>query len=524
VTEGPADLAEWLVAEYGRPVDRWATAALLESRGVRDVDAVERYGCADVFALADLVHPLASSLPEPAGDEPGDPAARWHRRFGRFLTLYVRGTFVALPMAIQIVAMLVLGYALWSYLKFDETQASAVSVGTIASFVVTGGFVQAIGRLGLSYAASGNHLLAEQAVRRLVRWGCIAAAGVGAACWAVNLLTAWFPQWVMAVALVYYALLSVLWLLLAILYTVQHRLGVALSVIVGIVAIWVVRTTTSLDIYVAHWIGLAVSIVLCGAWGFGVLRRRAARTVGEARLAELPRLSILLYSVGPYFAYGVLYFTILFVDRIVAWTTGDFRLPLLVWFRTPYELGLDWALVSLVLAIAVLEYASHAFAHRLIPTQQRTSGLRREEHNEAYVRFYRRQQLLLGAVVVVSIVATYRLVLAAHRFDDVQQARDFFASPVTFQVFALGAVAYGLLAWALLNVSFFFTLSRPWLALRPLVAGLASGVLVGYVLSRVVQDWWAGLGLLVGMATFAVLTARHARRFMRDLDWYYVSA
>ena len=32
----PAALAEWLVAEYGRPVDRWATAALLESGGLRE--------------------------------------------------------------------------------------------------------------------------------------------------------------------------------------------------------------------------------------------------------------------------------------------------------------------------------------------------------------------------------------------------------------------------------------------------------------------------------------------------------
>jgi hypothetical protein len=520
----PAELAEWLVAEYGRPVDRWATTALLESRGLRDVDAVERYGCADMFALADVVHPLATALPVPEVDEGTDPAVRWHRRVGRFLTLYVRGTFVALPMAIQIVAMLVLGYALWSYLKFDETQASAVSVGTIASFIVTGGFVQAIGRLGLSYAASGSHLLAERAVRKLVLWGAIAAAVVGVASFAVNLATAWFPQWVMAIALVYYALLSLLWLLLAILYTVQHRAGVALSVVLGIVAIWLVRTTTSLDIYLAHWIGLSTSIVVCAVWGFGVLRRRARRTVGDARLAELPRLSILLYSVGPYFAYGALYFTILFVDRIVAWTTGDFRLPLLVWFRTPYELGLDWALVSLVLAIAVLEFASHSFSGRLIATQQRTSGLRRAEHNAVYVRFYRRQQALLAVIVAVSIVGTFRLVLGVHRYDEVQQARDFFASPVTFQVFAFGALAYGFLAWALLNASFFFTLSRPWLALRPLLAGVATGVLVGYVLSRVVEDWWASVGLLVGMATFAVLTARHARRFMRDLDWYYVSA
>lgn len=517
-------LAAWIVAEHGRPVDRWAVAALLESIGLRDIDARDVYGMADVFALAALVHRRALTLEPPPSKEPPGPSGPWHRRAGRLVTMYVRGSFVGLPMAVQVLAMLVLGFALWSYLRFDETEASAVSVGTIASFVITGGFVQTIGRLGLSYAADGAHRLAEEACRRLVVAGTVAMLVAGLIGFVVNLLTGWFPQWVMALALAYYVLLSILWLLLAVLYTVEHRLGVLATIAFGIGAIWALRTFTPANIYIAHWFGLALAAAMAGTWGWVVLRRRSATVGPEQWDLSLPRLSILVYSVAPYFLYGTLYFSLLFLDRVVAWSTGDFRLPLLIWFRTPYELGLDWALITLVLSIALLEYSVHSFARRFIAVQQRSNGLDRAAHNDHYVRFYRRQLLLLAITVFVSVVVTYRVVLLADDHRDLEQARDFFGSPVTFQVFAFGAVAYGLLALALLNVSYFFTLSRPWLALRPLVTAMAVGLVVGFVLSRVVEDWWAVLGLLASTATFAVLTARHALRFMRSMDHVYVSA
>jgi hypothetical protein len=323
---------------------------------------------------------------------------------------------------------------------------------------------------------------------------------------------------------VYYALLAVLWLSTAILYTLELRLPIMLTVLVGIGGIFVLRAFVPVSIYVAHWFGLFVANVLAWVWGRWVLRRRARAAPAELRLTELPRTSVLLLSVAPYFLYGIAYFSLLFADRVVAWSTADFQLPLVIWFRTPYELGLDWALLTLVLSLALLEHVIHEFAESSIPVQQRTSGLEPGAHNRWFQRFYRRQVLLLTFIAVGSIVGVYLLVSSARRFADNEQVLDFFASPVTFQVFVLGAVGYALLSLALMNASFFFTLSRPKPVLRSIGAGLAVGIAVGYVLSRAVTYWWGAFGLTAGTATFAVLSTIETIRLMRNLDHAYYAA
>ncbi|HEX4905840.1 MAG TPA: hypothetical protein VFU93_10335, partial [Acidimicrobiales bacterium] len=462
---------------------------------------------------------LAERLPPVRADD--RPKHGWIRRF---VTRYISGSFAALPMAVQIVAILTLGYALWAYLRFDESQATAVAVGTILSFVVTGGHVQAIGRLGLSYSSHGNDLLAERVCRRLVRHGMVSAAVVALGWVVLNVVTRSFEWWVLGVALVYYGLLAVLWLSTAILYTVERRLPIMLTVVIGIVVIWLLRSAVPVSIYVAHWVGLLASNVLAWVWGRRVLRARADLVEGDLRLAELPRTSVLIYSVGPYFLYGTLYFSLLFADRVVAWSTADFHLPIVIWFRTPYELGLDWALLTLVLTLALLEHVVHEFADASLPTQRATSGLEPELHNRRFLRFYVRQVVFLGMIAVLSCIGVYALVTWTRRFSENEQARDFFASAVTFQVFVLGAIGYAFLALALMNASFFFVLSRPWPMIRAIGTGLALGVVVGYVLSRTVTYWWGGFGVPIGMGAFAVLSTIQTVRLMRNLDYAYYSA
>ena len=49
--------------------------------------------------------------------------------------------------------------------------------------------------------------------------------------------------------------------------------------------------------------------------------------------------------MAPYFAYGLVYFSFLFADRIMAWTgRADYR-QYFFWFQADYEVGLNWALL-----------------------------------------------------------------------------------------------------------------------------------------------------------------------------------
>jgi hypothetical protein len=519
------ELVTFVLDTTGSPVDAWAVAATLESRGLRDVDAVTRYQHEDIFDLANDVFALCrDELHAQARLRDPPPKTQWHTQAYRFASFYVRGTFFAMPMAIQIISVLVLGYALWAYLRFSEAQATAVAVGTILSFVVTGGFVQGIGRLGLFYGEQDSHLLAYKVCYRLIKLGMLVACGVGALWWVSNLLSPSMAQETLLVSLVYYLLLSSLWLFMAVLYTLQMKLAIIASTSVGLLVIGAVLNGTGLGVYVAHWGGLVLSNVVAFSLGYRVLKRRAAGVNGDKELAVLPRDSILVYSTGPYFAYGVLYFTLLFLDRLVAWSTSEQELPFAIWFRTPYELGLDWALLSLVLTIALLEYTINEFSATIIPVQKRFSAFERDEHNRFFRRFYRRQLTMLCGLAVFSCWLTYVAVLSLRRFEDIKQARDFFASTTTFQVYWIGAVGYALLVWALMNGVFFFCLSRPWLVLRAIAPAILVDLTVGFVASRAGTYWLGALGLAAGALVFGVMTSRSMSRVLDRLDYYYYSA
>jgi hypothetical protein len=516
---------DFVIEETVSPIDRWAVAATLESSGLRDIDAVELFGFHDIFEMADVVYARIRAILS-AKEVDVEPLAEDSLRtqVWRFTRLYVQGMFFALPMAIQIVAVLALGYALWAFLRFDEAQATTVAIGTTLSFIVTGGFVQAIGRLGLFYGEQGAHGLAHRICKRLILLGMLTAVVIGGAWFSFNMLSGHFPMLTVLVALVYFFLLSALWLFMAVLYTTQQRLAIILAPIVGVGVIAVVFNLTPFGIFVSHWMGLAVTCVISWYWGNRVMSRRAKTVKGDKLLAVLPRASIIAYSVAPYFFYGICYFGFLFLDRMVGWSTADEALPFLIWFRTPYELGLDWALLCLIFTIALLEYTINAFSEMIIPTQQRFRAKQIDAHNRYFQRFYARQLVALILMSVVSGVFVYKAVLWTKRFDRIDQVRDFFASPITFHVFFWGAVGYSLLVVGLMNGVFFFALSRPFFVLRPMIAAIITSLVVGFVLSRTLDYWWSVAGMAAGALVFSILTSRYVIRVLKDLDYYYYSA
>ncbi len=515
-----AELVEFVISQTGRPVDRWAVAATLESRGLRDVDAQTRYGEPDIFGLADRVH--AECRQVLTQDEPGRPkpaAMRWHRRVRRFLQFYVRGAFYGLPIIVQTLAVVFLGYALWASPRFDNAKASTVAIATLASFVVTGGFVQALGRLGLFYLEQQSYLLARRVCLRIVRAGLVAVLVVGALAVLANEAGDWIPEGLSRTAAAYYVLLSALWLLLGVLYAMQLRVAILASFVAGIVAVGLVQGSLDVPIEVAHWVGLALANAVAATWGWLALTRRVRSAGATARLARLPRRRLLVHAASPYFVYGVLYFGFLFLDRALAWSVGERPLPL--WFDTPYEIGLDFALLVLVLTLAQLEYTVHEFSASIGAVQESFPAENTRGHNQYFVRFYLRQLAVLAALVAASTLLVTGALIA---LEEAEYSAVDTASVVTEGVFAWGATGYALLVLSLLNGVFLFSLSRPRLVVPPLVVALLVNAAVGWHLSRTIDYWFAVVGLAAGALVFAVLTTAAAIRVLRRLDYYYYSA
>src|SRR5207244_1314153 len=105
---------------------------------------------------------------------------------------------------------------------------------------------------------------------------------------------------------------------------------------IGVVA--AIVELSSWGIYAAHWISLGASIAIALVWATAVLAARRRRSGAGPAAEGRTRAGLLVYGVAPYFLYGLVYFALLFADRLIAWSAGHHPLP--IWFRSPYEVGL----------------------------------------------------------------------------------------------------------------------------------------------------------------------------------------
>lgn len=524
---GLGELALEVRTVVGNPFDAWAVAAALESLGYRDVDAVHQFGKQTVFELARDLYSFIHSQKEDGGAEPAHVRrkASVMSTVKRTIRYYSKGAVMALPMLGQIVSILLLRYSLWAWIDFSEAQATIVALGTLLSFMVTGGFIQSIGREGVRYVGHENFYLAEKRCWMLVQQGTVVVLAVGVLIFILNSVFPLYDTRLTLVSLTYYLLLSELWLYSSVAVVLDRPVAVFVITLAGVVPVYVVMEYTSLGIYLAHWIGMGFALLLMMVCTMFWFRRYAETTIPELKSGRLPSPPVRAYLIAPYFIYGFFYFLNIFIDRFVSWSAPSPEPPpYMFWFRTPYELGLDWALISLVFTLALLEYVIHEFSYHQIPTQRSVTFLQANEYIRFFVRFYKKFLIIVLTIAVVNILVTYFGALFVGQMKDVKEVREFFSSPVTFIVFYAAAVGYLGVAIGLYNSLFFFTLSRPEFVLRAILAATAVNFVVAIVASRWIHYEYGVLGLVAGGATFAYLTTRSARNLFHNLDYYYYAA
>lgn len=512
----------------GYPVDRWAVAVALEAGGWRDVDA-SRYGCDDLFALADRVYPLCRK----ARVEAGRPIHREHpvrsgaRRAWRVVHGLVEGVGISLPILGQVAAVLTLGYSLWAWMRFTETEATVVALGTIGSFVATGGFVQCIGREGHRYLGMKAPHLARRSYARLRTLGLATVLVLAAAALLLDALFPFYPLPLMSVSLVYFVLLSCLWLVLSILYVLKRHLAIAAFTLGGVIPVFGVMELTDWGIYAAHAVGLVTTIGMSAVYGKLLLEREIRKHDARSGRKEtwLPPVAVEFHDLLPYFLYGLSLFAFLFVDRIIAWSvTGSDPSPYVIWFRTPYELGLDWALIPLLAVFAVLHHTSTEFSDWTSPSHKRRSALSVVTAVGRFRTLYHRHFAVLLVTGAASVAAVFLAVVRVEEAGWMPALTTVVTDPVTNRVYWWAAGSYVLAAIGLYNVLLFFALERPWLAVKSIALGLAANVLAGLSASRLIGFEYAAAGLLVGSVVFLAVSSRYVRQVLTTFAYCRYSA
>lgn len=524
------ELAASISHDLGWIQGPFEVAALLESLGISDADAREHYGRPDVFSLADEVlarQRADTRLQQLASEEEDrrlvDELDRYRTETMGLFRAIVRGAAYGMPMGLTVFASLVLLYSLWSYYYFTPAQATAIGLGTALSYFIAGGFTQAIGRRGLMYLRQDMYLMTLKVSWFFVFVGMLVTLAVGLLLYAVFNVFTVISQFEANLAVLYFVSLSVLWLCLAVLYMLEQELMFTVAVAIGVGVVYYMREYVGLPMVVCHQIGLAASSLFSMAMSALHLLRKHRRTrdPAVATYTKLPRVVILLSSVRTFVLYGSLYFTLLFADRLLAWTGRmEFR-QTFIWFRADYEAGLNWALLGMLPAFTVLEIVLQRFGSQMKPRQLAHSLNDRGSFTSWYLRFYARQVVLYLVIAIVGVLAAYHGLLAL--VPGIPELA-IIGTAVPRFTFFVGSFGYLAVGFSLLNLSVFFWLSRPKLAMLSLVPAMAANLVIGYLLSRMFSYHLAVFGLAAGGLVFAFISTVLCMRVMANLDYYYYSA
>jgi hypothetical protein len=528
----PADdlevVARTVLAQDPYPSNYLDVTIALEVSGYTS-DHSARLGSPDLFHLA---HRILSTLQESGyrvqtgalpGASPFPRRPRWQ--------LLTWGLAYNVPWIAALVALFVGRVSFWSTITTTQF-SSTISLALFLALVVTGAFVQAFARRATFYALQGNVPLVMWSARRFLGAGALTATVVSFACyWLLERgLRAYTPA-SNQLFLAYSIAISLLLLSLAPLYMTRRfgAMGIASAsgAVFLVVSAHLLTVGNYLNTYTAMRLGLSgisVLVLIAAPLAYRALRDAPREWTATAasvsrRVARYPRGQAVVSSVAAYAFYGAGFFAMLISDQLVAGGLWHGRYQ----YSGRYELAVASALLVLIpvlaYVIAVQERFPEAVQYSLSHLQMTELQSLRSDMTAFFNRHFVRLAALsfaVGSGLVVLLWILSRFAGTGRSIPDIR--------PV-MGTFVIAILAYVLLSAGALSSGLLFALGRPRIPASATAAGAATSLLLGGLLSAVLDLPQAPVcGLVVGTAVFAAVTTRSAAVAFRDFDAVYYGA
>jgi len=314
-----------------------------------------------------------------------------------------------------------------------------------------------------------------------------------------------------------FLLLSILFLNSAIYYVFEEYEKVFYFFFLGLILVFIIHFFFQIPFPDAQFLGLALLDFLMGASAFFKVEKLRKRLDSEGEI--LPRASMFVYTLIPFFVYGLFYFIFLVLDKLIEWNANGIDVGFFIWFDVEYEIGTDLALMVLIVLMGLVEVVVYEFLYRINDKVFFYSLKEYQQFNKDFVRFYRLVNRIFIVFAMITIIALYLLILSL----PVDEHTLPFTPSAQF-VYLVSSIAYAFLTNALLNVLVLFSFSRQQIVVKAIVVAVIVDFAVGIVLSKMIAKFFAVFGLLAGSITFWYLTYRYIRKMFTKLDYFYYSA
>lgn len=522
INEAIVDLFNEVIEKTSSPQDKYEIAAILESIGWNDIRVQKTFGVEDVFELSSLIWEMVQ---QKVKSEPFVSAVKLSKLQNIILIVksFLRGMIFALPMAISVASMLTLKFSLWSYEYLSTEIATSIAIGTILSFITVGGFTQAIARRGFFYLGQGFYNMAKRITYYLMRMGYITSIIVGTIYLLFNLFFYNFTIEMLLITMLYYLFLTFNWLSVTVMYILKREFTFTALITAGIFLVYILFKILKLNIILSQIISLAfISIVgfMLIVYFFNKEEDKKERGIAPV----LPKKSIMMYSLAPFFNYGFLYFTFLFIDRIIAWSTNNMYMPYIIWFRGDYELGLDFALLTIILPMGFSEVIVTKLMENLQRTQKNSMIQDMKDVRKRYIGIYINNTILISSASIISAFLIYAFISYINANSLSIFHTTYLYNKTTYFVFIWGLISYSILVLALTNSIILFSLSQPKMVTKVVTTCLFTNFIMGFLLSRWIDYSYAIFGLFIGCIVFWIGTAYYVLKVLNNLDYYIYAA
>lgn len=484
---------------WAPPLDLQDVVIRLEAAGVTDRVAQREYGCSDLWALAGECL-TAQELPAVRKSLP---------RHNAFFE-YLQGVSFAIPLLLCCLSMWRFDFSLWGG-DVTANMAGAVGLGTVSSFVVTGGFVQLIARRSLFYLGIQDPATAAALCRRWVAYAAASLAISGVVLIALARAYQWLPAPYDWAAVAFHFTLGLLWIATGMLQMLDRNLWSAAATACGILVVIALHLLGGLALIPAQLSGIIAAE--CVAYAACIVLIRARSKTGNT-VPRRPGVAVDLYHGWTFFLYGCLYYGLIFADRLLSWTVPDAGAPSAIQFRGDYETALDIALISFVVQVGLVPVLSAGFFRRLRVIEEQMPVHRRDDFLRQIKRVYNRSSAWLALWALAIALSLCAITWHAPYLE----------GKLVYWTLAAAVAGNSLLVMALWNASLLFRLSRPVDVVSSIAAAVLSDLVIGYVASRLGSYHFSVFGFVSGSLIFWLLTHRRIRQTMRAIDYYHFAA
>lgn len=488
-------------------VDYWQATAIIESLGYTDRLIQSEFGFDDALSLGKYVfdrhHPLPSTKTPP-------PPSKFSQKFIEELSIFIEQFSRSCVYAIPLIGLMIVEtLPIKTNIKILGSElTSLLTLATMASLIVSGGFVQMIARRGAFYISMGEPFQARRACLSLLYLGIINSLFIGLIALYFSFYRGLFSDGYLIIATLYYLLLSLLWMLFAIL-TTQFRWGASVILISITVVFFILRLGWNLGALEAQI--LVMSLALIAVIILVIIAFRQDKKVQAADLKDvkLPRLSAIVYQVYPYFFYGIAYFSFIFADRIIAGFAIDTSAGILFAINSKYQRGMDLAIVNFLLFVPLVEY----FSYILIRYWYKEAKFLTPRKITKFSRKLRQRYFLTIILILLLFTLSSALTIGV-------------VKPLTWGTIEtsqamIGCLGYCFFVLALLNAILLFSLNQATTVLKTLMPALTINFCLGYILAQVFGVYWAAIGLVIGAAVFMWLSTQQVLQAIAYPDYAY---